>query len=427
MKKVYTAPTTPAETIAAYMTRLYENGMTTTSGGNLSIMDENGSLWISPSGVDKAHLTPGDIMEVTKDGTVKGAHRPSTEYPFHLAVRRVRPDLKAVLHAHPAALVALSLARLVPDTDLYPGVKELCGKIAVAKYALPGSDELGGYVAEKFAQGYNVVILENHGVCLGAESMEQAYRIFEAFEYSARVQIAAATLGGGERHLGEDAYAIKAQAARLAVAEKGEPEDSPVCDEVIDMVRRCYKNRLFTASYGVFAARVDGGFVITPKDKDIMNINPEDLVLVRDGVSYGEAPAEAVLAGMIFAKHADINSLAFSRAPEIMGFAVTDATFDSHLIPEGYICLRNVRRYPYGALETAAETVSDEISMSTPIVIVENDCALVAGTSPLNTYDRLEVMEFGALSLRHLSALGKEVIRISPKDIRDIEVAFNLI
>ena len=60
----------PAVLISEYMTRLYENGMTTTSGGNLSVMDENGSLWISPSGVDKAHLTPEDIMEVKADGTI---------------------------------------------------------------------------------------------------------------------------------------------------------------------------------------------------------------------------------------------------------------------------------------------------------------------------------------------------------------------
>lgn len=430
MKRAYTAPMTCAETISSYMTRLYDNGMTTTSGGNLSIMDENGSLWISPSGVDKAHLCPDDIMEVTADGVIKGKHRPSTEYPFHLAVRRVRPDLKAVLHAHPAALVALSLARLVPDIDLYPGVKELCGEIAVAKYALPGSDELGGYVAEKFAQGYNVVILENHGVCLGAETMEQAYRIFEAFEYAARVQIAAATLGGGERHLSADELAVKSVSCSLKTSTDARginDAEGAVRDEVIDMIRRCYKNKLFTASYGVFAARAGNGFVITPKACDVMNVNPEELVFVSDGTAYGNAPCEAEMIAEIFAKHSDINSVAVSRAPEIMGFAVTDAKFDSHLIPEGYICLRNVSRYPFGTLENDRTTITDNISMSTPIVIVENDCAIVAGTSPLNTYDRLEVMEFGALSLRHLAALKKDVIRISPKDIRDIEIAFNLV
>ena len=66
------------------------------------------------------------------------------------------------------------------------------------------------------------------------------------------------------------------------------------------------------------------------------------------------------------------------------------------------------------------------MSMKTPIAIVENDCVIVAGTSPLNAYDRLEVMEFGARSLRYLAAVGAPVVRISEKDIKDIEVAFGL-
>ncbi len=67
---------TPAEKIAFFMTRLYDNKLTTTSGGNLSIMDSDGTLWISPSGIDKAHLTADDIMWVTPDGVVHGKHRP---------------------------------------------------------------------------------------------------------------------------------------------------------------------------------------------------------------------------------------------------------------------------------------------------------------------------------------------------------------
>ena len=113
---------TPAEKIAFFMTRLYDNKLTTTSGGNLSIMDENGTMWISPSGVDKAHLTADDIMWVTPDGVTHGKHKPSSEYPFHLAILRSRPDLHAVLPAHPAALVAYSHERRLPAMNLRAGV-----------------------------------------------------------------------------------------------------------------------------------------------------------------------------------------------------------------------------------------------------------------------------------------------------------------
>ena len=96
------------------------------------------------------------------------------------------------------------------------------------------------------------------------------------------------------------------------------------------------------------------------------------------------------------------------------------------MIPEGYICLRNTMRYPYGTLEDAPERIVSDISMRTPISIIENDCVLVAGTSPLNAYDRLEVLEFGAESLCDIASMHGTIVPISDDEIREIEVAFNL-
>ncbi|MCX7656103.1 MAG: class II aldolase/adducin family protein [Treponemataceae bacterium] len=72
----------PADQIVMIMERVYQYGMTTTSGGNLSIKDENGDIWISPAGVDKGSLRRDDVVCVRRDGTVVGHHRPSSEFPF---------------------------------------------------------------------------------------------------------------------------------------------------------------------------------------------------------------------------------------------------------------------------------------------------------------------------------------------------------
>ena len=82
----------PAEQIAIIIGRIYRSGMTTTSGGNLSIMDSNGDMWITPAGIDKGSLTPSDIMCVKADGTIVGPHRPSSEYPFHKAIYKMLLD-----------------------------------------------------------------------------------------------------------------------------------------------------------------------------------------------------------------------------------------------------------------------------------------------------------------------------------------------
>ena len=77
--------------------------MTTTSGGNLSILEENGDIWITPAGIDKGTLRPQDMVCVRPDGAVDGLHRPSSELPFHQEIYRTRPDIRGILHAHPVA------------------------------------------------------------------------------------------------------------------------------------------------------------------------------------------------------------------------------------------------------------------------------------------------------------------------------------
>ena len=97
----------PADRIVTIMNRLYNYGMTTTSGGNLSVCDPDGTVWISPSGIDKGSLRREDIMQIKPDGTIIGPHKPSSEYPFHLAIYAARPDRVQPYprdsghHAHP--------------------------------------------------------------------------------------------------------------------------------------------------------------------------------------------------------------------------------------------------------------------------------------------------------------------------------------
>ncbi|HTN75866.1 MAG TPA: class II aldolase/adducin family protein, partial [Pirellulaceae bacterium] len=100
----------PCDEIMQTMERIYRYRMTTTSGGNLSIRDDDG-VWITPARVDKGSLGRDDIVCVTPAGDVLGRHQPSSELPFHQAIYAARPDIKAIVHAHPVALVAFSICR----------------------------------------------------------------------------------------------------------------------------------------------------------------------------------------------------------------------------------------------------------------------------------------------------------------------------
>lgn len=126
----------PRDEIMLTMSRIYGYRMTTTSGGNLSIRDEEGNIWISPARVDKGSLTRRDIVCVKPDGTVDGPHPPSSEFPFHKAIYEARPDITAIVHAHPVALVAFSICQSAPNTKLFHQTHSVSGKVGFAPRAI---------------------------------------------------------------------------------------------------------------------------------------------------------------------------------------------------------------------------------------------------------------------------------------------------
>ena len=134
-------------------------------------------------------------MCVHPDGTADGLHPPSSEFPFHKAIYEARPDVGAIVHAHPIALVAFSICRQTPNTRLFHQAHSVCGKVGFAPYACPGSEQLGKNIAATFSEGCDSVILENHGVVVAGDSLPQAFERFEAFEFAGKTLIKARQLG----------------------------------------------------------------------------------------------------------------------------------------------------------------------------------------------------------------------------------------
>lgn len=423
----------PADQIVTIMNRLYYYGMTTTTGGNLSIKDSDGNVWISPSGVDKGSLRREDIMMIKPDGTIIGHHKPSVEYPFHLAIYKKRKDLSAVLHAHPPALVAFSIARIIPETSIIPDAKILGGQINYAGYAVPGSTELGDNISAEFEKGVNTVMLENHGVVIGAKDLFSAFMNFETLDYCARVQINAATIGGTLNRITPKHMEIFKQKTQPKMEEFTttirSAEELAARRDMCELIKRAYGNQLFTSEQGTFSCKLsDGSFIITPFGKDRMYLEPEDLVRIKDGkCEAGKVPSRSVtLHKAMYDNDPEIKTIIVAHPPYMMAFAVTDKQFDARLIPESYIALRHVKKYSFGSTFMQPEMLAKEISMSNPVAIIENDCLIAAGTSLLNAFDRLEVMEYSAKSLVEASAIGAGVVKISDSEVEEIETKFNL-
>ena len=421
----------PADQLVMIMARIYRYGMTTTSGGNLSIRDDNGDIWITPSGIDKGNLTRADMIQVKPDGTLIGIHKPSVELPFHKEIYRVRPDLRAIVHAHPPTLVAFSLARKLPNTHLIPTASEVCGEVTMAKYDVPGSEQLGRNIAEEFAKGYNSVLLENHGVVCGGKDLFGAFMSFETLDTCGRLEIDAAKLGK-PRLLTDEEIEIDASIGSPRLDEfipnTVSSEERAARRDLCTIIHRAYDQKLFTSTQGTFSMRLsDGSFLITPYNQDRKYLEPEDIVRIKGGMcEMGKNPSRATrLHEEIYRTHPDINSIISAHPPAIMAFAVTDAEFDSRTIPESYITLRNVKRLPYAFSRTNIAETAAVFDAKTPVVIVNNQCVIVTGNSLLNAYDRLEVLEYSAAALIAARDIG-DIVYITPDEVKAIEKAFHL-
>jgi L-fuculose-phosphate aldolase len=418
----------PSDQITLIISRIYRRGMTTTSGGNISIIDENGDIWITPSAVDKGTLTAADIICVKSDGTIIGKHKPSSEFPFHKAIYDNRPDLKAIIHAHPPALVSFSIVRQIPNTNVITQAKNVCGSIGYADYELPGSKALGEKIAAEFKKGYKAIIMENHGTVLGGSDLNDAYDRFETFEFSARAILFSKSLGNTNYLTDQQIDAYDSQLPGLMPEMETvtyPPDETVKRTEICYIVRRACRQGLMISSYGTVSVRwKNNDFLITPTHLSRWNIQLEDVVQIKDGKREpGKIPSRAVMLHQkIYEQNPHINSIIITQPPYLMAFGIGNIKFDVRTIPESWIFLQDVPILPYGS-QFEAETIMPSILSKTPAIIVQNDSILVTGDKLLQTFDKLEVAEFSAKSLVLAAPLG-QLVPINDTQIEELRKAF---
>ncbi|MBE6358635.1 MAG: class II aldolase/adducin family protein [Lentisphaerae bacterium] len=414
----------PKNILVQTLQRLYDLGMTTTSGGNLSIKDDDGNIWITPSGIDKGSLRPEDIVKVTPDGTVIGKHRPSCELPFHRSVYGLREDVRAVLHAHSPALVAFSLTGRIPDPTLIPGAAKVCGKVAFAKYEVPGSEKLGKIIAAEFANGADSVIMENHGAVMCGQSIAEAFARFESLDYVARIQINATSLGKEKPLIGKLPKPNYPEFIPNVISAK----ECELRDELAIFRARAYKQRLLFSGSAFLSSRLgDDDFLVTPANFEPMYLDSLGMVRMFNGMrEAGKVPSSATaICRNIFNHCPWVNSVIMTRPPYLMAYAVTGVPIDSRVIPESYIMMRDIKVLSAEEYFKNPNAVVELLSPANPVILIENCGILTTGKSLLEAFDRLEVCEFTAKCLLLASKLGK-FNPINQEQVDEIISEFNL-
>lgn len=419
----------PRDQIALVIARIYRRGLTTTSGGNISVIDENGDIWITPSAVDKGSLLPSDIVCVKQDGTVIGRHKPSSEFPFHKAIYETRRGIRAVIHAHPPALVSFSIIRDIPNTNILLHARQVCGPIGYAEYRLPGSRALGDSIAKEFKKGVNAVIMENHGTVVGGKDLSDAFQRFETLEFCARAILYGHMIGVPNYLSDEEIDAIEDQRppALPEMRQVEHPSDErEKRQQICDVVRRACRQGLMISSYGTISTRWRGNdFLITPTDVPRWDLQLDDIVQICDGHREpGKNPSRsAYLHQAIYRQRPEVNSIILTQTPYLMAFAITGSYFNVRTIPESWIFLQDVHSLDFGAHNYGRTDVIDVLSRNNPAVLIKNDCVLVTGDHLMQTFDYLEVAEFSAKSLVLSAPLGK-LVPISNEQVEELRLAF---
>lgn len=409
----------PKEQLVAIMKRIYAQGMTTTSGGNLSIKDENGNVYITPGGTDKGSMTAEDIVCIRADGTMEGKHKPSSEYPFHMKIYETRGDIRAILHAHPPAMVAYSIVRKIPDISAFPELKACIGSVGMAEYGLTGSEELGEKIAKVFAEGCNVAELENHGLVVGSTDIESAYQMFEAMDFSARIGIGASRLGGAknENPSGKGLTDENMEKPKDPSTEIPQ-EDRAVCEKLCEMVRRAWHQKLLYAGLGVFSARAESGTIYyIPQGTDQ---SAAGILDIRKLKQTGDS-----LHAKIYRTHPGIGSVVTAFPPELMAFAVTGTKFSSRIIPEIYMVMQDVVSLPQAQYAGKPDEIAAVFDGRTSVAVLEGGGVIVTAPSLLKAYDRLEVAEYSARAILESSQLGN-IVEITEKQVDEIRVQCHL-
>ncbi len=181
--------------IVAVCRRLYERGLIAGPDGNVSRRLAPDRILVTPAGMSKVDVQEHDLVEVTLDGAPRRGNRPaSSEVAMHLRIYRRRPDVEAVVHAHPPVATAFAVAGESFADGILPEMIFQMGSVPLVPYATPGSEELVDRL-EPFLQDHDAFLLANHGATTVGASLLEAHQRMESLEHTARIVLAARLLG----------------------------------------------------------------------------------------------------------------------------------------------------------------------------------------------------------------------------------------
>lgn len=175
--------------------RLYERGLIAGPDGNVSVRIAPDRILVTPAGMSKVDVQGDDLIELTLEGKqLRGQSRASSEVQMHLRIYQRRPDVHAVVHAHPPTATGFSVAGESFAACVLPEVIFQVGWVPLVPYATPGTQSLAD-AFEPFVAQHDAFLMANHGATTIGSTLTIAHQRMESLEHSARILLTARLLG----------------------------------------------------------------------------------------------------------------------------------------------------------------------------------------------------------------------------------------
>jgi L-fuculose-phosphate aldolase len=175
--------------------RLHARAYVASNDGNISVRMPGDRILTTPKSVSKGFMTPEMMVITDLSGTkIAGERDASSELLMHLAIYQSRPEINAVVHAHPPVATGFAVAGIPLDRAVLAEVVTTLGSIPIAEYATPSTQELADAV-RRYIKAHDGLLLANHGAVTAAGELFAAYYKMETIEHFARISLVARLLG----------------------------------------------------------------------------------------------------------------------------------------------------------------------------------------------------------------------------------------
>ncbi|KAK8792913.1 hypothetical protein WA158_005077 [Blastocystis sp. Blastoise] len=428
------------------MTRMYTQGLTTTSGGNVSSKDSEGNVWLTPSGTDKSCISPDEVCFLDTKGDWNGRLKPTIEWQMHTKIYSVRPDVCGIVHAHSQSLVSYAISRVLINTQMSDYLVKYLGNVDQVDYYICGGCKLAENVAKCFGESNNknAVLLYSHGIIVTGSSLQTAFQRFELLERYTEMSLLLLSLSNSfksqllcERYTDQSAIILSnidyTQYSLITNSYKSNAEI------LLKFLQRSYMKHLIS-SEALFSSKTivdDIPVVIYSKpssDPGCMTV--EDMFMCYISPSSSPSSSLSSYNEQRIALHQYIyEHTSIACIYEASPIAATALFLSGHhlqpMMPETLLVVGTIQYIDIPlhsqCIYTYKDTIIQYINEGATILYFKGGNTLVLGKSPIQCYDRLEVLENICVSIINSLVSLSSLRTMTPPEIEEVYTTFGKI